>query len=171
MNRLLASLAIALAFNTVGPVAQARQAPQPSPRSLVVNLYRDFAWVPLFATDPTLKGPQWEGVSQQSESVLRGYFAPDLARLLVADRQCAARSQGVCNLDFDPIFNAQDSSGASDLAVSPGAPGQVIVSIRYPSDPKPMKLIFAMRQTPSGWRIADIRYPDGSSLLKLLSAR
>lgn len=138
---------------------------------MIVDLYRNFAWVPLFAADPTLKGPRWDGVSQQSESVLRGYFAPDLARLLIADRECAARTQGVCNLDFDPIFNAQDSSGASDLTVSPVARGEVVVSIRYPSDPKPMKLVFAVNQTPSGWRIADIRYPDGTSLRKLLNAR
>jgi hypothetical protein len=143
--------------------------PSPSPRALVVSLYREFAWSSLFAPDPALRGPHWQGVSQQSAEVLGRYFEPQLARLLVYDQECAARTQGICNLDFDPIFNAQDEAGASDLTVSSGAQEKVTVSIGYPSDPNPMKLVYTVKHAPAGWRIFDIEYPSGPSLRTLLS--
>ena len=169
MQRLVVFVLVALSLATGSALARSRPQTPPSATAVVADLYREFAWSALFAPDPALRGPRWEVVSQQPGKILGRYFEPGLVRLLLQDRACAVRTHGVCNLDFDPIFGVQDSAGASDLSIVGVSEDRVAVSIRYPSLPEPMKLSYMVKHAPTGWRIFDIAYPDGTSLRQLLS--
>jgi hypothetical protein len=39
---------------------------------------------------------------------LAKYFDLQLTNLFIKDFECQKKEQGVCNLDFDPIYDAQD---------------------------------------------------------------
>jgi hypothetical protein len=139
-----------------------------SRRDVVIELYRAFAWDVLFIPDESLKGPQWTSVSQQSLSMLRLYFDPELAQLIVSDRECVRRTHEICNLDFDPIFDGQDNSGASNLTVVAAGADKVVASFTYFSDSSHMKLVYTVKRAPGGFRISDIEYPNKRSLRALL---
>ena len=53
---------------------------------------------------PGKETPDWFGDKQ----TLLKYFDKELTALFLKDDECAKREQGVCNLDFDPIYDAQD---------------------------------------------------------------
>lgn len=132
--------------------------------AIVARLYRDFAWEVVVA-EPRADEP---GFIDQPARVLSKYLAPQLVRLLLADRACAAKREEICNLDFDPIWASQDPA-ATELKVRPGnKAGTVKVTFLYPGTAKPMDLLFELTQTPSGPRIRDVHYSDGRSLVTIL---
>lgn len=156
---------IGIAFFTAAPGAAA-----PSARSaevaVVAALYKAFSWQAISDAD-RLFGKQ---LTQQEEAVLRRYFAPELASLLVEDRRCIDRSGEVCNLDFDPIFASQDL-GVADLSIASTGRGIVTVQFTYPSNGEKSRLEYHMLKLGKDWRIDDIRYRgwDNASLKQLLS--
>lgn len=134
----------------------------------VVALYRSIAWQAVLQ-QPADAGP---GLLAQPATALGRWFDPVLAGLLVADHQCSRRSGQICALDVDPLWDSQDPLGAT-VAITPGArSGEVRVQLAYGSGAPRAPLVFQLTATPSGWRIADIRYPAGRpSLRALLQAR
>ncbi len=137
-----------------------------TPVDVVTRLYRDFAW------EAVLSSANDEvGLGDQSEAVLLRYFNPKLASLLVEDARCRARRRQICTLDFAPLWASQDPV-ATDLSVSQAHDrGQVQVQYAVPSTREHLTLMFKLVHTASGWRVADIVYPTGPSLVELLSAR
>jgi hypothetical protein len=134
---------------------------------VVAQLYRDFAW------EAIIDEPKWVGhdLLDQPRLVLERYFDHNLATLILQDRQCATQTQEICRLDFSPIWASQDP-GASETKIIAGAtPDIVSVKFRYPSDGTKIELSYRMVKTNVGWRIADIRYSSGSTLLSILSAK
>lgn len=81
-------------------------------------------------------------------------------------------SGDVGNLDFDPLFNAQDIE-IKNLRVAPaeirksGEDSTVVVTFR--NYDRPNRLTFLLHKTGTGWRIRDIDYGSGDRLVKLLS--
>ena len=144
--------------------------PAPEPRAqagavdTVARLYRDYAW------EAVVEQPRWRGhgLLDQPREVLVQYFDDALTDLILADRACASRTGAVCKLDFSPIWASQDP-GASGLKVSPTTdPTVVAVEFRYPSNAQLIELSYQMIETRSGWRVRDIDYGGGRSLLAIL---
>lgn len=141
----------------------ATQAAGPRAVETVSALYHDFAWEAVMAR------PTRPGLAQQPKAVLRRYFTPALASALAADAACAARRREICALDFAPLWASQDPA-AQDLSITPGTGGnQVQVRFRAPSAQEWLVLTFQLAPTAAGWRVADISYPSGPSLAKLLA--
>jgi hypothetical protein len=141
---------------------------QRTPVAVVAQLYRDFAWEAL------IDEPRWPGHSlvEQPRNVLARYFDDTLTNLLLADRACAARVDGECNnLDFDPIWASQDPS-AANMTITPTA-DSAIVAVKYVYSPNRVyiELSFRMSRTRFGWRVHDIVYADGTSLVSILRKR
>ena len=125
-----------------------------------------------FAGEAVLEGPTTQtALLDQSRTVLLRYFTAHLATLIVHDRECSVRTGEVCHLDFSPIWDSQDPTGATVILAGAAALGKVRASVRYPTGEKRI-LIFQLTQTSLGWRIADVAYADQEqTLLKILEAR
>ncbi len=96
---------------------------------------------------------------------------PGPAALILQDRACAARTHGICRLDFDPLWASQDPDGAHGVKVqSPDSLNVVRVALRYTNGYE-VALGYRMSRTKEGWRIADIDYASGPSLLTILSSK
>jgi hypothetical protein len=134
---------------------------------IVAQLYRDFAW------EAVIDDPVWRGhaLLDQSLPVLERYFDHTLATLIVQDRKCASRSHEICKLDFSPIWDSQDP-GASQMKIVIGSASDIVnVVFRYPGAAQKIELSYKMTKTNSGWRVADIRYKSGLTLISILSAK
>ena len=101
---------------------------------------------------------------------LSTYFDKELTALFIKDDECKKREQGVCNLDFDPIYDAQDFDEKTTnlhVAAVAGQPGLFNVTFNNLGT---RTLVYRVTNTPSGWRISDIKYPEGPSLKEILSS-
>jgi len=128
--------------------------------SVVRLLYKNYAWEALFAQS------EFTPLVNQTDEELARYFSPSMVHLLHTDRVCREQTHEICSLDFDPLFASQDPSGVYDLeAVRQG--GHVSVTFRQDADKKVL-VDFKVIATKDGWKIDDIRYPDGSQLSLLL---
>ena len=131
---------------------------------LVTRLYREFAWETVI-DEPLNSAP---GFIDQPAPVLAKYLDKELVSLLIADRLCARKGE-ICNLDFPPLWDAQDI-GATDLKIQATTdPKIVVVNFRYGN--KKTELRFKMGQTADGIRIHDIQYKTGPSLRKILERK
>lgn len=111
----------------------------------------------------------WEGESvlNADRETLQRYFDDELIALLEADAACTERTEGICNLGSDPIYNAQDAE-ISGLRVSGGAQADVVY-VRFLNFGEEQQLLYRMRHSEHGWRIHDIEYGEGHSLRGWLS--
>ena len=77
----------------------------------------------------------------------------------------------VGNLDFDPLYNAQDTKITNfqvSIMVLDGDESTVIVSFR--NFGQRTRIRFKLHHGKEGWRISNLIYGDGSDLFKILSA-
>lgn len=151
---------------TVVITSLAAQAAPPTkgPDEVVVRMYRDYAWEAVIETPLDSS----RDLIMQAEPVLSRYFTKELTGLILQDRRCAARTQEICRLDFSPIWASQDP-GATAMEIIPGpARDAVTVSYRYPGDNSRVRMVYRLRETGKGWRIADIEYESGKSLRSIL---
>jgi hypothetical protein len=76
----------------------------------------------------------------------------------------------VGNLDFDPLFNAQDVKltelHIGEARIQRNRASSVVTFKNYD---QPVRLTFHLRRTGNGWKIRDIDYGKGESLVKILS--
>jgi len=151
----------AILFGCLAILASARA--DASAVATVDSLYRAFSWEAVMASSES------PGLAQQSRPILLRYFTPQLATTLAADDACSKKRHEVCALDFSPLWASQDPA-AEDLQISKGTtPAQVLVRYTYPATGKTISLQYQLVHTKVGWRVADILYPSGDSLSKLLS--
>jgi hypothetical protein len=136
--------------------------------AVVAKLYKDFAWQAM-ASHADLFG---DDLSHQDKATLEKYFSPALADLLVKDAACQTRHQGICNLDFDLLFDSQDPR-VTDLSVTTTSPGRVSVVYKDPVDEKKMQIDFEVARVGEAWKITDVIYkrPDRMSLRRILSRK
>ena len=153
---------------SLGAYCVPAQAIEQAPVTTVVRLYRDFAWEAVFDTATTGQTL----LIDQPATVLKIYFTHRLAKLLVEDRRCAVRTREICKLDFQPIWASQDSA-AMDLKIETETPVSNVVTVkyRYPSTGELLQMKYDLTHTAAGWRISDIRYQSGISLLGVLEAK
>lgn len=162
-----AILMTTLAFGAESASAAVNAKPQSSGH-LVAELYKNFAWQAI-AHQADFFG---EDLAHQRRGSLDRYFSPALAQLLVHDAACQVKSQGICNLDFDLLFDSQDPR-VSDLNVEDVATGTVMVTFKDPVNNEESKIVFHLSQVAGKWKISDIIYGKGRSrsLLQLLSRK
>lgn len=141
------------------------------PRDVVVQLYREYAW------EAMLQEPAGRnGLLAQPPAELRRFFDDRLVSLILKDRECEKTTQGVCNLDFDPIWDSQDPA-AYDMRIKPATESGIVrvefllpgcEKLPNPGARKKATIDYQVVKTPNGWRIADIRGLAGS-LVDILS--
>lgn len=90
------------------------------------------------------------------------FFVPALARAMAADNARAARRGEVPRLNGDPFVDAQEWQ-VTNLAISVAASGATATgTVTFTNLGQAKKLLVDLEQTPAGWRIADIRGPNGA---------
>jgi hypothetical protein len=126
-----------------------------SPIRIVQALYRDWAGNKPFPTN--------------DREVLERYFDSELIKLLLEDAKCGHGQNVICGLDFDPIYDTQEHVDKNRKikirSLSQVPLPSVAVTLEHPA----RTLIYALHQTPTGWRISDIKYSDSRSLRNILS--
>jgi hypothetical protein len=165
VKRLALTAAVALAIGWTVPALAAKADGE---AVVVAKLYKDFAWQAV-ASQADLFG---DDLPHQGKATLEKYFAPALADLLVKDAACQTRYQGICNLDFDLLFDSQDPR-VTDLDVTTAAPGRVSVVYTDPVDQKKTHIDFDVARIGGAWKITDVIYrrPDKASLKQVLSRK
>jgi hypothetical protein len=96
------------------------------------------------------------------------FFVADLARVIEEDMRDAKRRGEVPKLDGDPFLDAQDWEIKNlRIAVTTDGP-KTTGRVTFDNFDKATEVILDLRQTPAGWRIADIKAPSGvlSALFK-----
>jgi hypothetical protein len=132
---------------------------QTSADALVTELYRQSGrkHSPFFQT--------------KSRTLVDKYFEKHLADLIWKD---AIRSKGeVGAIDGDPLYNAQDMD-IKNFAVHKAshANGLAEVKVSFENFGKKEEIVFLLTPGPraAGWKIANIKYKDGTDLLGILKA-
>jgi hypothetical protein len=103
------------------------------------------------------------GISLESKNTreLSTYFSPTMVKAVVdADAECKHPTHpGVCMPDFDVMYAAQDTN-ITELKVGTFDAASSTVPVSFKNFGKLTRVTMLMVQTPSGWRIDDILYPD-----------
>jgi hypothetical protein len=97
------------------------------------------------------------------------FFAQKLADLLW--KEISGTPEGeVGNLDFDPLYNAQDTKITNFLVGKPVVTGdEATVLVTFRNFGQRTSIKFAMVNGKAGWQIKNIIYGNDSDLIKLLS--
>jgi hypothetical protein len=128
-----------------------------SPEDFIRSVYR--------FDQPWTKQRDWFG----DKPTLSKYFDKELTALFMKDAECQKREGGVCNLEFDPIYAAQDfekKPANLQIAAVKGDPDWFNVTF---TNLGTRTLVYKITKTPNGWRISDIKYPEGVALKEILS--
>ena len=114
--------------------------------------------------------PQHErGIDFDDTQQVARYFSPELTALFAKDTACKEQTKEQCNLGFDPVFAAQDYDDKPlDLAIETLSPTRYKATF---TNITRRSLIYDVVETPAGWRVADITYPDSEGSLKALLAQ
>jgi Protein of unknown function (DUF3828) len=112
------------------------------------------------------QGKSSKGIRLDGDAVLRRYFEPALAALMIKDRKDAAKRGDVPGLDGDPFINAQDwEIGPVDIVVRDIAPDKASGTVKFTNLKVPTTVIYDLVKLKDGWRIADITW-DGKDTLR-----
>ena len=133
-----------------------REAKPGGPEQVVLALYRDFP----------VDGRQVP--QNQPREVLARYFDDGLVKLLLREQECVRRVEGICRIDVDPRYDAQDVD-IDDFRVCAADSKRELVSVRFRNLGKETVVTYRIRKTHRSWRIGDVLYTSGPSLAQLLS--
>jgi hypothetical protein len=128
-----------------------------APEDFIRSLYRFH--------QPWKDQARWFG----DKRTLSRYFDEELTALFLKDDECEKKQEGVCNLDFDPIYDAQDFDEKPiklHVAAVTGQPDSFKVTF---TNLGPRTLVYRLTKTSGEWRISDIKYAEGPTLKELLS--
>ena len=105
------------------------------------------------------------------KEILLQYFDNDLTNLFLNDLECQIRYGGICNIDFDPIYDAQNGDGGLlDLEIKPITNNShKFFTVSFTNFNQRISLKYQLIQTENGWKVSDIIYPSGVSLKAILS--
>ena len=150
----LMALITSLFFASLMAAAESRAG---TPQELIMSVYAHHQPTKGKEIDVCEKG----SISRYCDATLTELFRKDCA--------CKKKTHEVCNLDWDPFYDAQDfdDSYPSPQIKEMKQAGSFEVTINNLGE---RKLIYEMKKTKDGWRIANIRSPaSGWSLLEVLS--
>lgn len=124
-------------------------------KDLVDDLYKKY---PLMDEKKDIAG--------EKINVLERYFSTNMASLLIQDQKCAAKIQGICNIEFNILSNAQDIPKSNQIKILQATANVVTVKVDF--EPSPEFIDFKMQQQAGCYLIKDIQYDDHHSLEKML---
>ncbi|HEX8737147.1 MAG TPA: DUF3828 domain-containing protein [Pyrinomonadaceae bacterium] len=128
------------------------EAQQNAPEALIKDLYK---------THDKDSGVILDG---NSRKLLDKYFDKTLADLMWKDLTTHKDEVGV--LDFDPFYNAQEIEIKNFKIGAPKIEGEkATVVVTFQNFDRKDTLIYTLRRQNSAWKISDIKYTDGSTLL------
>jgi len=105
------------------------------------------------------KGNDSPGHALDSEPIIRRYFEPSLAALMIKDQKLAAKRGEVGLLDFDPFIDAQEwEISEFDIAVSDTAAGKASATVKFTNLGKPTIVLLDLVTIKNEWRIRDITW-------------
>jgi hypothetical protein len=136
-----------------------------NPEDVVAWLYRDFSW------EVTMGDQYWQNgtLIEQPKEILSLYFSDEIVSLIIKDRACVKAKHELCSLDFDPIFVSQDPSAVDLEIISADKSNTVHVRFRYACSQERVNVYFRIEKTARGWRVSNITYGNGKSLLNILT--
>ena len=99
--------------------------------------------------------------------MLDTYFTKKLADLIWKDANDSKGEVGA--IDGDPLYNAQDME-IKKFAIQPAKiqGSKAMVNVNFENFGKKQLVGFLLTQEPKGWKIDNIKYDGGYSLLKIL---
>jgi|GEM_PF-6628896 len=111
-----------------------------------------------------------QSIDFENRQQLNVWFTAELTDLILHDEQCKRERQELCNLESDPMFCAQDFGETFEqLAFSRISIQPLLVEASFINIGR-MKVVYVFKQTRKGWRIDDIRCPEGPSLRAILTS-
>ena len=150
-------IALLLISGSVFSIAAQRAAPTKSPATVVRELYR---------VHNNGKGHVFDA---KGKKYIYRFFDQNLADLIWKDITGTPEWE-VGNLDFDPLYNAQDT-GITNFQIGrpigEGDESTVLVSFR--NFGQRTKITFEMHRNTEGWKIKNVLYGDKTDLIKLLT--
>src|SRR6202047_2047181 len=112
------------------------------------------------------KGKNSKGVPLDSDAMLKRYFEPKLAALMIKDRKDAAKRGDVPELDGDPFINAQDwEIGPVDIVVRDTAPDKASATVKFRNLNVETTVVYDLVRLKDGWRVAALAW-DGKDTLR-----
>lgn len=114
-----------------------------------------------------------QDMNKQTDRILNGkdrkyldkYFDKNLANLLWKDLTSNSDEVGV--LDFDPFYNAQDFDIKNFVVGQAKTEGtKASVPVSFTNSGRKEKLVYLLTQQNGEWKISDIKYTNGDTLLK-----
>jgi hypothetical protein len=132
----------------------------------IKRLYERYAWE---ATDNVPKSATL--FIDEPRAELLKYLTAPLADALLQDRQCAKRTRQICRLDFSPMWASQDPGAAELRFERCSTPSRVKVSFKHPGSGERIVIEYVLAQTERGPRVADVHYPGGGILSKILAVK
>jgi len=156
MNKIKATLiVVAILVGLIGIVHmdQAQTVAHPSPDGLVADLYK---------VHNQKRGPFHPGHG----ALLYKYFDKRLADMIHKDAVVSAAKHDVGVIDGDPLYDAQDME-IENFAIGQASieNGKAKVPVTFENLGEKKTLIFVLVNSPSGWRISDIDYGEGRTLV------
>ena len=163
------SLILSLAFITLAAAPAAAQAVRkPAEPPLVFNdtPLPDAVVRELYEAHRDGRGHVFE---KQGRLLQRKFFDAKLAALLW--KVLTETPEGeVGNLDFDPLYNAQDTQIKNFRVGPPLIKGYAAsVPVTFVNFDQPVRIVFRLVRTNGVWKISNIVYGGGSDLVKILS--
>jgi hypothetical protein len=128
------------------------------------------AMVPARAADTSAKafveaayaayqGKDQNGISLGRDAVVKRYFEPNLATLIIGDAKAAARRGEVPRLDGDPFIDGQDwQLDSFAIVVRDISPSKAIATVSFKNFDKPTTVVLDLVRLKAGWRVADISW-------------
>jgi len=152
--RITVLLLVVAALCTTSPLAPAQSSsPKPkSPQALVADLYQahNHKHSPFFQT--------------RSRALLYKYFEKSLANLIWRDAITSKNEVGA--IDGDPLYDAQDVEIKKFVIHSPrNEAGRALVDVTFENFGEAKTITFIIAKGAGGWRIRDINYSQGRTLL------
>jgi hypothetical protein len=154
----LSLITLLLILGSLSSYAAQRFQPASSPDSVVRQLYR---------VHNNGRGGVFEA---KGKKYIYRFFDQKLADLIW--KEITGTPEGeVGNLDFDPLYNAQDT-GITNFQISKPVMegGETTVLVTFRNFGQRTRIKFEMHNGKDGWRIKNIVYGDKSDLVKILSS-
>jgi hypothetical protein len=144
--------------------SQAAKSTDSTAVAVVARMYQDYSWE-TGDSIPVGRKPLFSATVE----TLQRYLDPALVDAVLANRACDMRTQGECSLDFDPVSDSQDPTGATVSVIPTRDSTRVQARIRYGSGTR--VVTYRMRRAGKGWRIFDMSGDGWPSLRKMLVER
>lgn len=105
------------------------------------------------------KGKDSKGQRLDSDRLIRRYFEPTLAALMIKDQNAAAKRGEVGALDGDPFIDAQDwEIDAFDIAIADLGPNKAQATVKFTNLGSAQTVVLDLARIKTNWRISDITW-------------